>query len=74
MCVYLGFAKDVVLQSCCRGVQKEAKCGSVDDEGKPLYMLCPNASQIFFWDGAHPTQAGWAAVTQHYQSQINSFV
>ena len=72
LCVTPGFSEGAVLHSCCQGIKDGAGCGSVDDKGNALYSICPDSSQTFFWDGAHPTQAGWAAVTQHYQTILNS--
>lgn len=67
-----GFAEGM-LESCCQGTEKGAGCGSVDGAGKTLYKICPDSKATFFWDGAHPTQAGWDAVTQSYQNLFDSF-
>ena len=72
--VTAGFSQGSVLHSCCQGIKDGAGCGSVDEKGNALYSICPDSSQTFFWDGAHPTQAGWAAVTQHYQTILNSLI
>ncbi|KAJ7552975.1 hypothetical protein O6H91_06G079100 [Diphasiastrum complanatum] len=38
-------------------------CGEVDKNGEPLYEVCSSPETHFFWDGLHPTQAGWTALT-----------
>lgn len=63
----LGFSSGV-LESCCQATEKGAACGTVDTQGKPLYSVCPGTQKHFFWDGAHPTHAGWAAVSQNYRN------
>ncbi|KAL3681285.1 hypothetical protein R1sor_024241 [Riccia sorocarpa] len=50
------------LKPCCVGV-----CGSVDVTGNPLYTVCENPERHFFWDGIHPTEAGWRAVVELYK-------
>ncbi|MCO5611570.1 hypothetical protein L7F22_065823 [Adiantum nelumboides] len=61
-----------LLESCCVGMMKGAGCGSVDKSGKPLYKICGDSSKTFFWDGVHPTQAGWEAVSHNYNSLLDS--
>ncbi|MCO5564241.1 hypothetical protein L7F22_017899 [Adiantum nelumboides] len=61
-----------LLESCCVGMMKGAGCGSVDKSGKPLYKICGDSSKTFFWDGVHPTQAGWEAVSHNYKSLLDS--
>ncbi|KAJ7551865.1 hypothetical protein O6H91_06G032900 [Diphasiastrum complanatum] len=56
-----------VLQPCCtpkRG--KTNTCGEVDKNGEPMFNVCSNPETHLFWDGVHPTQAGWTAVTSIY--------
>ncbi|VFQ74210.1 unnamed protein product [Cuscuta campestris] len=50
------------LKPCCMGTSDEHYCGSVDENGAKLYTVCSDPNAAFFWDGAHPTQAGWASV------------
>lgn len=50
------------LKPCCVGISSENFCGSLDDKGVKLYSVCENPESAFFWDTAHPTQAGWHAV------------
>lgn len=50
------------LKPCCVGISSEYFCGSLDDKGVKLYSVCENPESAFFWDTAHPTQAGWHAV------------
>ncbi|KAH7295562.1 hypothetical protein KP509_27G054900 [Ceratopteris richardii] len=66
-----GFGEDV-LKSCCVGASTDTGCGAVDDSGEPLYKVCNDPSKAFFWDGAHPTEAGWKAVTWRFYPLIIS--
>lgn len=63
-----------LLESCCVGMMKGAGCGSVDKSGNPLYKICSDSSKTFFWDGVHPTQAGWEAVSHNYKTLLDSLV
>ncbi|KAE9619606.1 hypothetical protein Lal_00038142 [Lupinus albus] len=49
------------LKPCCFGVSSDYNCGSVVSNEKK-YELCDKPKSAFFWDGFHPTQAGWHAV------------
>ncbi|KAL2620683.1 hypothetical protein R1flu_000888 [Riccia fluitans] len=50
------------LKPCCVG-----QCGAVNvTTGIPLYTVCENPEDHFFWDGVHPTGAGWKAVVGLY--------
>lgn len=51
------------LKPCCQGISAEYNCGSVNEKGEKMYTLCNNTRSAFFWDGVHPTQAGWHAVS-----------
>ncbi|XP_027175483.1 GDSL esterase/lipase At5g03610 [Coffea eugenioides] len=51
------------LKPCCMGLSTTYSCGSVDDKGRKMYTVCNDAKSAFFWDGVHPTQAGWHAVS-----------
>lgn len=50
------------LKPCCAGVSSQYNCGSVDENNVKKYSVCENPESSFFWDGLHPTQAGWNAV------------
>lgn len=50
------------LKPCCVGVSSKYSCGSVDDNNMEKYKVCDKPKSAFFWDGLHPTQAGWRAV------------
>lgn len=50
------------LKPCCAGVSSQYNCGSVDENNVKKYLVCENPESSFFWDGLHPTQAGWNAV------------
>ncbi|CAN6452459.1 unnamed protein product [Victoria cruziana] len=50
------------LKPCCRGVSSATDCGSLDRRGNKLYQVCSSPWYTFFWDGVHPTQAGWSEV------------
>ncbi|GJT65982.1 GDSL esterase/lipase-like protein [Tanacetum coccineum] len=53
---------DTPLKPCCTATTSTASCGSLDENGKPLYTVCSEPESMFFWDTVHPTQAGWRAV------------
>ncbi|CAN6438811.1 unnamed protein product [Victoria cruziana] len=61
------------LKPCCLGLNSSSFCGSVDAEGKPLYSVCPSPSSAFFWDMAHPTQAGWSAMVRYFLPTLHQF-
>ncbi|KAK4783995.1 hypothetical protein SAY86_018363 [Trapa natans] len=50
------------LKPCCVGVSSRFNCGTVDADGTKKYTVCEAPESAFFWDMAHPTQAGWRAV------------
>nr|GMD46231.1 GDSL esterase/lipase At5g03610-like [Ipomoea batatas] len=50
------------LKACCMGVTEKNKCSDVDEKGVKLYTMCSDPNATFFWDGVHPSQAGWQAV------------
>lgn len=54
---------DTPLKPCCMGISTAYSCGSVDDRGRKMYTVCNDAKSAFFWDGVHPTEAGWHAVS-----------
>ncbi|XP_071709262.1 GDSL esterase/lipase At5g03610-like [Rutidosis leptorrhynchoides] len=62
---------DTPLKSCCVATKSGANCGSVDDNGNPLYTVCNDTESMFFWDTVHPTQAGWRAVFLTLRSSLN---
>eukprot|EP01018_Ginkgo_biloba_P012665 Gb_40027 [translate_table: standard] len=47
-------------------------CGGKDAEGNALYSVCSKAESAFFWDGAHPTQAGWRALMNYFNSSFRA--
>nr|XP_027124408.1 GDSL esterase/lipase At5g03610-like [Coffea arabica] len=53
--------KEAPLTPCCQGIANYS-CGDVDSNGKQMYTVCRKPKHAFFWDNAHPTQAGWHAV------------
>lgn len=56
-----GFSSPI-LKPCCAPTTTTSGCGYVDSNDQPLYTLCKNPAQSFFWDSEHPTQAGWSKV------------
>ncbi|KAH9614265.1 hypothetical protein KSS87_019460 [Heliosperma pusillum] len=58
------------LVPCCTGINSTYNCGSVDTNGNKMYTMCEDPNSYFFWDAAHPTQAGWEAVTRSLKSTI----
>ncbi|XP_059646719.1 GDSL esterase/lipase At5g03610 isoform X3 [Cornus florida] len=68
---YQGSSKfETPLKPCCMGISNEYSCGSVDDKGAKMYTICDNPDSAFFWDTAHPTQAGWHAVYTSLQATL----
>ncbi|XP_022925651.1 GDSL esterase/lipase At5g03610-like isoform X2 [Cucurbita moschata] len=61
------------LKPCCYGVGSGFSCGSVDGEGKKMFVLCEDQKAAFFWDSVHPTQQGWAAAISAFKSFRNHF-
>ncbi|KAL6642139.1 hypothetical protein ACP70R_020320 [Stipagrostis hirtigluma subsp. patula] len=49
-------------------------CGQVDSYGNPMYTLCSNPDNFFFWDYIHQTQAGWKAIMELLQGSILDFL
>jgi phospholipase/lecithinase/hemolysin len=49
-------------------------CGQEDGMGMPLYSLCPDPDNFFYWDVMHPTQAAWEAVMGNLQPAIQDFL
>jgi phospholipase/lecithinase/hemolysin len=59
-----------VLKPCCTPNFFTGLCGDVDisNNRQPLYSVCSNPSQAFFWDNNHPTSAGWQVVFERLLS------
>ncbi|CAI9097777.1 OLC1v1034264C1 [Oldenlandia corymbosa var. corymbosa] len=62
------------LKPCCMGISPTDRCGSVDENGKKLYVVCNDTNSAFFWDGVHPTQAGWHAVSLALKPVLDQIV
>ncbi|KAF5737466.1 putative carboxylic ester hydrolase [Tripterygium wilfordii] len=58
------------LKPCCVGISSGYSCGSVDDNGVKKYTVCDDPESAFFWDGSHPSQAGWSAVYTALQTTL----
>jgi hypothetical protein len=56
-----GFSSPI-LKPCCAPTTNTSGCAYVDSNNKPLYTLCNNPAQSFFWDSEHPTQVGWSKI------------
>jgi phospholipase/lecithinase/hemolysin len=56
-----GFSSPI-LKPCCAPTTNTSGCAYVDSNNKPLYTLCNNPAQSFFWDSEHPTEAGWSKI------------
>lgn len=55
------------------GVSNGYLCGSVDENGTKMYTVCNDPKAAFFWDGSHPTEAGWRAVFTAMQPTFEQF-
>ncbi|CAO2190476.1 unnamed protein product [Urochloa humidicola] len=62
------------LKPCCESVDPKGYCGQVDDDGGDEYSVCSNPDEHFYWDDAHPTQAGWEAVMEQLERDIKDFL
>ncbi|KAL6839343.1 hypothetical protein ACP4OV_030840 [Aristida adscensionis] len=62
------------LDPCCDNVDSDGYCGQEDDNGNPLYTLCDDPDQYFYWDYMYPTQAGWKAVMDFLEGSIQDFL
>ncbi|KAL5974630.1 hypothetical protein ACLOJK_031300 [Asimina triloba] len=62
------------LTPCCMGVTSAFTCGSVDGNGKKLYTECQEPRTALFWDGVHPTQMGWAAISSYVKSTLYDII
>ncbi|CAM6022746.1 unnamed protein product [Sphagnum balticum] len=56
-----GFSSPI-LKPCCDPTTNTSGCAYVDSNNHPLYTLCNNPAESFFWDSEHPTQAGWSKI------------
>ena len=50
------------LEPCCQGINGTS-CGDINSYGEPLYTLCPSPKRLFFWDNFHPSNVGWAGIS-----------
>ncbi|CAL9083001.1 unnamed protein product [Musa acuminata var. zebrina] len=63
-----------LLVPCCESSSGTAACSQVDAQGNKLYRVCRHPEEHFYWDSAHPTQAGWAAAFQYLEPSLRSFL
>ncbi|XP_051186189.1 GDSL esterase/lipase At5g03600-like [Lolium perenne] len=63
-----------IRKPCCESADHKGYCGQQDKNSNPLYSLCEDPRQYFFWDDAHPTHAGWEAVMAQLQNPIKEFL
>ncbi|GJM88116.1 hypothetical protein PR202_ga04143 [Eleusine coracana subsp. coracana] len=61
------------LNECCVA-SKDGYCGQVDNRGQPMYGLCRDPEQRFYWDYIHPTQAAWKAVMDILRDPVKDFL
>lgn len=59
------------LKPCCLGISAEYNCANVNEKGEKMYTLCNDTKSAFFWDGVHPTQAGWHAVSNILKTTLD---
>ncbi|XP_068659671.1 GDSL esterase/lipase At5g03610-like [Aristolochia californica] len=59
------------LKPCCAGIRPGTTCGSVDSSGAKLYTICDDPKSTFFWDGVHPSQGGWSAISSYLRGTLN---
>ncbi|KAL5545887.1 hypothetical protein UlMin_005574 [Ulmus minor] len=65
---------DNPLKPCCAGISSGYFCGDVAKNGTKMFTVCENPEAAFFWDTAHPTQRGWAAIYNALRQTIHQFV
>ncbi|KAG0555459.1 hypothetical protein KC19_12G170600 [Ceratodon purpureus] len=65
-----GFVNTTV--PCCHGWGELGywQCGVNNENGDPIYTLCSNPSETFWWDQGHPSDAGAKALIELYWSMI----
>ncbi|KAF5729418.1 GDSL esterase/lipase [Tripterygium wilfordii] len=62
------------LKPCCVGVNGNNSCGSVDEKGEAMYVVCNDPKSSMFWDTYHPTQNGWHSVYMALQPQLHKLI
>ncbi|XP_058088103.1 GDSL esterase/lipase At5g03610-like [Magnolia sinica] len=58
------------LTPCCKGVSSAFSCGNLDGNGTKMYTVCERPESAFFWDGVHPSQTGWAAISSSLKTAL----
>eukprot|EP00245_Coleochaete_scutata_P007073 TRINITY_DN2209_c0_g1_i2.p1 TRINITY_DN2209_c0_g1~~TRINITY_DN2209_c0_g1_i2.p1 ORF type:complete len:422 (+),score=42.54 TRINITY_DN2209_c0_g1_i2:93-1268(+) len=63
-----GVAPSTALKSCCFGLVSnelgQFGCGAYNlTTFQPLFTVCPSPATAFFWDGVHPSNAAWKAIS-----------
>lgn len=66
------FKFETPLKPCCIGINGNS-CGAVSEDGQKMYTVCSHPESAFFWDGSHPTQAGWHAVYMTLKTTLQQF-
>ncbi|CAM0902050.1 unnamed protein product [Alopecurus aequalis] len=61
-------------EPCCVNDYPKGYCGQLDSFAQPMYTVCNDPSEHFFWDDMHPTHAGWEAVTAKLEGHIKKFL
>ncbi|XP_066340662.1 GDSL esterase/lipase At5g03610-like [Miscanthus floridulus] len=59
---------------CCDTSDHNAYCGQLDGNGRAQYTVCASPGDSFYWDNENPTQAGWEAVMDRLQANIQDFL
>ncbi|XP_057835497.2 GDSL esterase/lipase At5g03610-like isoform X1 [Cryptomeria japonica] len=59
-----------LLVPCCAARGRVDLCGEVDQVGRPLFEVCSNVEEFFYWDSVHPTQRGWHAIMSLYSNGV----
>lgn len=62
------------LMPCCRSFDPNGYCGQVNKYGELQYSLCNNPENHFYWDDEHPSEAGWDAITEQLERDIEDFL
>ncbi|KAM3336224.1 hypothetical protein ACQJBY_030295 [Aegilops geniculata] len=63
------------LSPCCESLDSKGYCGQQGElSTELLYTVCDKSNNFFYWDGMHPTHAGWEAVMKQLGKPLREFL